>query len=66
MKIQTKQSLTMSSAEYTKLSDCYDLLCDMSNDSMINHIVNDALPCGFCVEDLRDGIQFIIDNVEVE
>ena len=67
MKIETKTRLVLSHKEHQQLLECHTLLCDISNNSMTNHIVNnDILPCGFCVEDLRDGIGFIIETVDIE
>ena len=67
MKIENKPHLVLTLAEQTILIKCHNLLCDMSRDSMTNSIINsEIMPCGFSVEDLRDGIGFIIDNVVIE
>ena len=67
MKVESKPHLILTLAEQTTLINCHNLLCDMVRDNMINHTVNnDMLPCGFSVEDLRDGIGFIIDNAVIE
>ena len=67
MRIENKPQLVLTIAEHTTLIKCHNLLCDIARDSATNHMVNnDILPCGFSVEDLRDGIGFIIDNGTIE
>jgi hypothetical protein len=64
MKIETQQVIRITHEEYMTLLKCHELLCDMARDSTLNSMINnEILPCGFCVEDLRDGIGYIMDDM---
>ena len=65
MKIETKQQLILSTQEYLAINNALDILHDMAKDSQIRYIVNNQLPCGFNIEDIRDGLQYITDIVQV-
>lgn len=66
MKVETKEQVKLTHKEYFSIVNALDTLCDMARDSYVNATVNSQLPCGFNVEDIRDGLQYIADIVEVE
>lgn len=66
MKVEKKEQVKLTHGEYLSIINALDTLCDMARDSYINATVNSQLPCGFSVEDIRDGLQYITDIVEIE
>lgn len=66
MRVVETKVIVLSSKEYNDINNALDILCDIARDSYLNSTLNHKLPCGFCVEDIRDGLQYITDIVEVE
>ena len=64
--MKTKKQVILTQEEYLSINNAIDVLCDMVRNINISTIINSQLPCGFGVEDIRDGLQYLTDIVEVE
>lgn len=66
MRAETKKQVILTHGEYLSINNALDVLYDMARDINISTIINSQLPCGYGVEDIRDGLQYLTDIVEVE
>ena len=66
MRIDNTIKVVVTKEENDILRKAVDILCDMSNDSIIHHYFNENLPCGYGIEDVRDGLEYVFDMVEEE
>ena len=66
MRVETKKQVILTHGEYLSINNALDILCDMARDINTSTIINSQLPCGFGIEDIRDGLQYLTDIVEIE
>jgi hypothetical protein len=66
MEIQQRTTMIVSREENNTLRDALDILETFAIKNEYRHYFNENLPCGYGIEDIRDGLQYVYDMVIVE